>query len=93
MQAQGHEEPVGRAKITKGYNLPEKFVLHTVGLAVSGTVTQEDEKSWNPVTVPAWNWQKPMESGALHSAVFQWGYSVFPTDGRRRLPSRRLGNI
>ena len=44
MQAQGHEEPVGRAKITKGYNLPAKFVLHTVGPAVSGTVTQEDEK-------------------------------------------------
>lgn len=44
MQAQGHEEPVGRAKITKGYNLPAKFVLHTVGPAVSGTVTREDEK-------------------------------------------------
>ena len=27
MQAQGCEEPVGRAKITKGYNLPAKFVL------------------------------------------------------------------
>lgn len=44
MQAQGCEEPVGRAKITKGYNLPAKFVLHTVGPAVSGAVTQEDEK-------------------------------------------------
>ena len=36
--------PVGRAKITKGYNLPAKFVLHTGGPAVSGAVTQEDEK-------------------------------------------------
>lgn len=35
--------PYGRAKITKGYNLPAKFVLHTVGPAVSGDVTQEDE--------------------------------------------------
>lgn len=39
MQEQGSEEPVGRAKITKGYNLPAKYVLHTIGPAVSGKVT------------------------------------------------------
>ncbi|MEZ3591018.1 MAG: protein-ADP-ribose hydrolase [Muribaculaceae bacterium] len=31
MQAQGHPEPTGRAKITDGYNLPARYVLHTVG--------------------------------------------------------------
>lgn len=31
MQAQGHSEPTGRAKITEGYNLPARYVLHTVG--------------------------------------------------------------
>jgi len=31
MLAQGHEEAVGDAKITKGYNLPARYVLHTVG--------------------------------------------------------------
>lgn len=31
MQRQGHEEPTGQAKITPGYNLPSKYVLHTVG--------------------------------------------------------------
>lgn len=44
MQAQGCQEPVGRAKMTKGYNLPAAYVLHTVGPAISGTVTDEDEK-------------------------------------------------
>lgn len=44
MQAQGCEESVGGAKITRGYNLPAKFVLHTVGPAVAGAVTREDEK-------------------------------------------------
>ena len=31
MELQGHEEPTGKAKITKGYNLPAKHVIHTVG--------------------------------------------------------------
>ena len=36
MRAQGHEEPAGSAKITPGYNLPARFVLHTVGPIVNG---------------------------------------------------------
>ena len=40
MQAQGHEEPTGQAKITPGYNLPAKYVLHTVGPIVSGALTE-----------------------------------------------------
>ena len=31
MRAQGHDEPTGRAKITPGFNLPARYVLHTVG--------------------------------------------------------------
>ena len=31
MNKQGFEEPTGNAKITRAYNLPSKFVLHTVG--------------------------------------------------------------
>ena len=36
MSEQGHEEPTGQAKITPAYNLPSKYVLHTVGPIVSG---------------------------------------------------------
>ena len=42
MQAQGHPEPNGRAKLTKGYLLPARYVLHTVGPVVQGLVTQQD---------------------------------------------------
>lgn len=42
MQAQGCPEPNGRAKITKGYNLPARYVLHTVGPVVQGCVTRQD---------------------------------------------------
>ena len=38
------EEPTGRAKITKAYNLPCRFVLHTVGPIVYGNVTKTDRE-------------------------------------------------
>ena len=44
MRRQGHEEPTGQAKITGGYNLPAKYVLHTVGPIISGPLTREDRE-------------------------------------------------
>ena len=36
MDAQGHEEPTGCAKITAAYNLPSRHVVHTVGPIANG---------------------------------------------------------
>ena len=44
MAEQGHEEETGQAKITSAYNLPCKYVLHTVGPLIYGRVTWEDER-------------------------------------------------
>lgn len=43
MEQQGHPEPTGQAKITPAFNLPCRYVLHTVGPIVNERVTKEDE--------------------------------------------------
>ena len=42
MQKQGYPEPTGQAKITPVFNLPCRYVLHTVGPIVADQPTQRD---------------------------------------------------
>ena len=41
---QGYPEPTGQAKITPGFNLPSKYIIHTVDPIVQGRLTKEHER-------------------------------------------------
>lgn len=38
-QEQGRKEPIGRAKITSGHNLPAKYIIHTVAPITMGKIS------------------------------------------------------
>lgn len=44
MDKQGKEEETGKAKITPAFNLPCKYVLHTVGPIISGSLKEKDKE-------------------------------------------------
>ena len=44
MEQQGHEEETGKAKITPAFNLPCRYVLHTVGPIIQGWLTKKDRE-------------------------------------------------
>lgn len=44
MARQGREEPPGQAKITPAFNLPSRYVIHTVGPIVNGRPTERERE-------------------------------------------------
>ena len=74
MRAQGHDEPVGRAQVTSAFNLPSRFVVHTVGPQVP-TGEPRRRSSWRRATARAstprpLRASRPLRSAASRRASF-----------------------
>jgi len=69
MHMQGHIEDTADAKLTRAYNLPSKYVIHTVGPIVSGKMlTNQDKEALEKTYEACLNLVK--ESGLIKSIAF-----------------------
>ena len=92
MEEQGHPEETGMAKITQGYNLPARYVIHTVGPIISGALTDRHRgRSSPPAIAPVSRLRQRMVSGASRSAASRRGSSTFQMQRQRRSPCMRCG--
>ena len=80
MRAQGYEEPSGRAKITPGFNLPARYVLHTVGPIIDDNVTQEDEALLASCYSSCLELAAKNDCGSLAFCCISTGVFRFPAD-------------
>ena len=80
MGAQGEAEPAGCGKITLAYNLPSKYIIHTVGPMVGLRVTEEDRRVLRNCYLSSLNLAKEMKIHTIAFCCISTGIFSFPND-------------
>ena len=80
MGAQGEPEPAGCAKITRAYNLPSAYIIHTVGPMVAMRVTDEDRRVLRNCYIFALNLAREMGLRTVAFCCISTGIFGFPND-------------
>ena len=78
MGAQGEAEPSGCAKITLAYNLPSKYIIHTVGPMVSLHVTEDNERVLRNCYLSCLNLAREMKLKSIAFCCISTGIFGFP---------------
>ena len=78
MAQQGTEEDVGDAKITRAYNLPSKYVLHSVGPRVGREVTEEQKMQLKSCYTSCLNLAEEMNLSSIAFCCISTGVFNFP---------------
>ncbi len=78
MEKQGYEEPTGQAKITPGFNLPCRYVIHTVGPIVNGPLTQTHEELLASCYRSCLDLAQESKAGSIAFCCISTGVFAFP---------------
>lgn len=81
----GREEPNGKVQVTKAYNLPSKYIFHTVGPIVYGKVTKENERDLANCYLSCLNKAYEMKLKTIVFCCISTGEYRYPKDAACRL--------
>ena len=81
----GGEEPNGRVKVTKAYNLPSRYIFHTVGPIVYGGVTEQNRRDLESCYLTCLNVAAEMKLKTLAFCCISTGEYRYPKDEACRL--------
>lgn len=81
----GGEEPNGRVKVTKAYNLPSRYIFHTVGPIVYGGVTEQNRRDLESCYLSCLNRAAEMKLKTLAFCCISTGEYHYPKDEACRL--------
>lgn len=80
MGLQGEPEPAGCAKITLGYNLPSKYIIHTVGPMVGLSPSEENGRVLRNCYLSCLNVAREMELKSIAFCCISTGIFGYPND-------------
>lgn len=80
MGMQGEPEPAGCAKITLGYNLPAKYILHTVGPMVGLAPSEDNRRVLRNCYVSCLSLAREMGLGSVAFCCISTGVFGYPND-------------
>lgn len=78
--AQGEPEPAGCAKVTLAYNLPSKYILHTIGPMTELKVTDENRRTLRSCYISCLNLAREMQLKSVAFCCIGTGGFSFPND-------------
>ena len=81
----GGEEPNGQVKVTKAYNLPSRYIFHTVGPVVCGGVTKQNRRDLESCYLSCLNRAAEMKLSTLAFCCISTGEYRYPKDEACRL--------
>lgn len=76
----GGLEPNGQVKVTKAYNLPSRYIFHTVGPVVRGSVTGQDRRDLANCYLSCLNEASGMKLSTIAFCCISTGEYRYPKD-------------
>ena len=80
MERQGHPEKTGTVKATRAYNLPSRFVFHTVGPIVSGPLDQRHREALKDCYAACLDLAEEMSLSTIAFCCISTGEFRFPPE-------------